>query len=168
MKKMRSIAFCAVLGAIAFGDGASACEPFGVSAPVEGREFRYVDMNKNQVVDAGDKRIGRDTLYDDTGNQIGRVFGVETFFAVDGQGVVTNWKVDQVYAFTDGAIFAFGQFDTPHNVLANSLAALKQSKPHSQKAQIIGGTGAYTGADGAVDFAFVEGNGSFKFDVDCD
>ena len=87
MKAWHTIVCSGSVAVVVNSAALAACEPFVAYLPVEGRQFEYKDINNDGEISAGDKLIGRDTIFDGDGNEIGRVFLLIDLHSVDGEGM---------------------------------------------------------------------------------
>jgi hypothetical protein len=145
----------------------AACEPFVAYLPVEGRQFEYKDINNDGKISAGDKLIGRDTIFDGDGNEIGRVFLLVDLHRVDSEGIATKWTDNQIFVFKNGGLFGFKEFDGPKLDVRELTPDRLKKQNLKATTQIIGGTGDYAGASGTLDFTIREGSATNHFNVTC-
>lgn len=145
----------------------AACEPFTAPSPWETREMNFGDMDGDGAVSVGDKRVGERALTDADGNEIGKRYWVATVEEVTADGKAQLMSVENTNVFDDGAIFAtYGhrdsevQFDT-----AEETTLTRRSHTFA----IVGGTGAYAGARGTVEFTpDDDGNNEYRFNLSCE
>jgi len=147
------------------GAAVAACEAFSVNVPPDRRQLEYVDIDMDGKISPGDKQVGVNPLYDEDDNEFGRLFFVTKFLEVDDAGGVTKMGDNHIYALPEGGIFAYGEIGGGHIFIAKPETLRQQDFEASVK--IIGGTGSYTGAEGTVDFAIIDGNASFDVKVRC-
>jgi hypothetical protein len=167
MKVCQSIIIAATLGFVSNCVALAACESFSANVPIDARHFDFADINKDGQIDAGDKLVGRDGLYDKDGNEFGRLFVVITIHEADENGIATKRTDTQVYALEGGGIFAFGEHDSRLDVAAHAAGKFEEQTRAKTSMQIIGGTGGYTGASGEVEYTFTDGVGEFDVNVSC-
>ncbi|MCP4381566.1 MAG: hypothetical protein GY798_09150 [Hyphomicrobiales bacterium] len=158
----------ATAGAAAMGMSQSAwaaCDAFTAVSPEETREVHVSDVDGDGAVSVGDKRIGRRALHDESGNEIGGFFWTMTVNDVDEAGKVARRTTETVYHFENGAIFTTHTDRLAPEVVGDvSKVSVVDSK---SSGTIIGGTGDYAGAQGAVAID-VDGNHmTFRYNVIC-
>ena len=167
MKAWYTIVGAGALVVVLDGAALAACEPFDAYLPVEGRQFEFTDINKDGKISAGDKMIGRDTIFDGNGNKIGRVFLVIDLLEVDSEGIATKWDDNQIFVFERGGLFGFKAFDGPTMNVRELTPATLKNQNLKATSSIIGGTGEYAGATGTLDFTIKDGNASNHFNISC-
>jgi len=167
MTAWQTIVWAGAFAVVPGGAALAACEPFVAYLPDEGRQFEYKDINGDGKVSAGDKLIGRDTIFDGNGNQIGRVVLVIDLDKVDSEGVATKWADNQIFVFEGGALFGFKEFDGPKmDIRELTPEALKKQNLKATTA-MIGGTGEYAGASGTLEFTIKDGSATNHFNISC-
>lgn len=73
MKTWKIVAAATTAGLLPTGTVWAACEPFTATVPLDARHFELSDADGDGQVSPGDKLVGRDTLYDANGKEIGRL-----------------------------------------------------------------------------------------------
>jgi hypothetical protein len=168
MRIWHAIVASAAIGFVSNTAASAACESFSANIPIDGRHFEYSDVNKDGKVDPGDKIVGRDTLHDKDGKEIGRLFAVVSV-EVDEAGEVTKFTDTQIYALPGGGIFAFGEIDRGRiDVKDFASESFSDNNMKPATLQVIGGTGGYAKASGTVVMSFTDGVGDIAVTVTCE
>ncbi|GAA0771823.1 hypothetical protein E1180_01045 [Roseibium denhamense] len=155
----------ATLAAIAFGTGSAnaleICEPFSVTAPLN--ETRTVQLIAQDSGDAraGDLRIGHNALLDEDGQEIGTIDWQTKVLAGSESGEI-RLASDVIMNLEGGNLYArSGAYTIPDPVLDPKTRTIS----NDQVRDIIGGSGAFERAIGAITFSMQE-NGDAKLNVD--
>jgi len=168
MKIWHAIVAAAALGFVSNGVALAACESFIANIPIDARHFEYADINGDGKVDPGDMMVGRDTLYDKDGKEIGRLFATVVINEIDDTGRATKFADTQIYSLPGGGFFAFAEVDRGRvDVRELTSESFKDNNLKPTTLRIIGGTGAYAGADGTAVMSFVDGVGTIEANVSC-
>jgi hypothetical protein len=132
------------------------CTPMELSAISGTWVMQFADLDGSGGPSRGDKRVGEVGLQDADGNAVGKVYWVATAHEVGDDGKPSEFRAEHVLVFQDGALFTSDMqepavgWESGDTVMA----------PHTQW-QIVGGTGAYAGAQGTEEVRAANG----KFDV---
>lgn len=128
---------------VADAAGKKACTSFSVSGDDRGRSIEFVDTGA-EGVSVGDRRIGRRTLFDADGNEVG--FQMWSITVVDvSEGKPVAYISDQHDLFTDGSLLMHG---SGANSRVDDTQRVGGTDETAIETAIVGGTGVYAGARG--------------------
>jgi len=135
-----------------------ACGAFKVYGDIETRAF--IDLGDVGAT-PGDQRVGRYTLFDDDGNDMGAM-NFSSIVMSPEEGAEDPVMTTLHYAFANGAIVAIGVIALP------SPADTGTGPDHDLQYAVTGGTGDFAHASGTLTTRTIEdGRRQMSFDVTC-
>lgn len=153
----------ALAAAAFFGATASACEPFVAYGAGESRSVAYVDIGGSGL-SQGDMRLGGRRLADAEGSPLGAYSWILTLLEPPDENGLGGVEIEAYLELADGLVMLqtlsrnIGRLDDVDAVVV---------QPPLEFA-IVGGTGAYAGAEGTTRLILVGADAVFVVDVSCD
>ncbi|MEM1130641.1 MAG: hypothetical protein AAGH83_08980 [Pseudomonadota bacterium] len=167
MPRIRLHATLAVTAALTGAQAHAACGTLDLTGPADRHEAHFIDMDQSGTVSPGDGMIGQRTLNDASGTPAVDVFFTATVGAVDEAAGTAARPTNYVFDFGNGAVFGALDVTQPVADIQNPPGTSLATEP--SRVPIQGGTGAYAGATGLVEFVVTEdGAAAYRFDFACD
>lgn len=146
----------------AFAQGERACEAMTLYSPEDHREAHFVDLG-DAGLSVGDRRIGHRGVFDEAGNRVAERVWSTTVIELNDEGEAALTVVEHMTVFDDGVLFVtFG------NRMASDTANPDNTHlPSNTTHSILGGSGAFSGAQGTMDLLREGDDFTYVFNLEC-